>query len=164
MGIEIERRFLVNPDLLPELGKGKRFRQGYIYTGPISVRIRQVDGGDGFLTIKGIKHSGALARAEFEYPVPKDDMPGLFTIAPYVVDKTRYKVTVDGHVWEVDHLHAPVAVSLKPVWLAEIEASSEAEARSIVPPPWVVSEVTENSNWSNARLARDGIPFGYGKG
>ena len=53
MGIEIERKFLIDTDKLPPLTNGYAIRQGYIQTvdhTAVRVRIRDQEA---FLTIKG---------------------------------------------------------------------------------------------------------------
>lgn len=53
MAIEIERKFLVSGDFLPEAVSSTRIVQGYICSQPgRTVRIR-IRGEEGFLTIKG---------------------------------------------------------------------------------------------------------------
>ena len=73
MGLEIERKFLVNPAKWAAAEKPKRefYRQGYMLTDPNkTIRVRATDT-KGFLTIKG-KTEGAT-RAEFEYEIPKEE-------------------------------------------------------------------------------------------
>ena len=53
MAIEIERKFLVSGDFLPEAVSSTRIVQGYVCSQPgRTVRIR-IRGEEGFLTIKG---------------------------------------------------------------------------------------------------------------
>ena len=73
MGIEIERKFLVNYDQWEQLVKpvGEFYRQGYLLTDPQkTIRVRQTSD-KGFLTIKGI--SVGATRAEYEYEIPFEE-------------------------------------------------------------------------------------------
>jgi adenylate cyclase len=73
MGIEIERKFLVDRLKWKNSGIIEKFfiRQGYISTDPDkTVRVRLVDH-TGYLTIKGIVKGNS--RPESEYPIPERD-------------------------------------------------------------------------------------------
>ena len=64
MAIEIERKFLVSGDFLPEAVSSTRIVQGYICSQPgRTVRIR-IRGEEGFLTIKGASDEKGLSRYE----------------------------------------------------------------------------------------------------
>ena len=98
MATEIEYKFRVNGDV-PELGVGRTLEQWYIGLSPV-VRVRIVEGTKAYLTIKG---KGMVSRAEFEYEVPVADAEGMRALAKSnVVSKTRYRVVVGAHTWEVD--------------------------------------------------------------
>ena len=103
MGIEIERKFLVNHAHWEKLPKpsGEFYRQGYLLTDPKkTIRVRQTSD-KGFLTIKGI--SVGATRAEYEYQIPYEEAKELldqFAVAE--LSKIRYKVSIDHHLWEVD--------------------------------------------------------------
>ena len=73
MAIEIERKFLVSGDFLPEAVSSTRIVQGYICSQPgRTVRIR-IRGEEGFLTIKGASDEKGLSRYEFEQEIPLTD-------------------------------------------------------------------------------------------
>ncbi|SFV55555.1 hypothetical protein MNB_SV-8-344 [hydrothermal vent metagenome] len=131
MGIEIERKFLINTDKLPPLTNGYTIEQGYIqtadHTTTVRVRIRNTEA---FLTIKG-KSTGA-SRLEFEYPIPLQDAQNMLDALcqSSVIEKTRYLVEHEGHVWEVDVFEG----SNKGLVVAEVELKSEDEAFTL--PSW----------------------------
>ena len=141
MGQEIERKFLVRTELLPELPQGDELEQGYLSTEP-TVRVRLVARPDGTrhaeLTIKG---QGLLTRAEFNYPIPAADAEALLRLCDRSLRKVRRRL---GR-WELDHFKA------KDLWLAEIELAREDEPFDR--PPWLGEEVTEDPAYSNSRLA-----------
>ncbi len=141
MGQEIERKFLVRTELLPELPQGDELEQGYLSTEP-TVRVRLVARPDGTrhaeLTIKG---QGLLTRAEFNYPVPAADAEALLRLCGRSLRKVRRRL---GR-WELDHFKS------RGLWLAEIELVSEDEPFDR--PPWLGEEVTPDPAYSNSRLA-----------
>lgn len=141
MGQEIERKFLVRKEKLPELPQGDELEQGYLSTDP-TVRVRLVARPDGTrhaeLTIKG---KGLVSRAEFNYPIPAADAEALFHLCGRSLRKIRRKL---GR-WDLDHFRD------RDLWLAEIELASEDEPFDR--PPWLGKEVTEDAAYSNSRLA-----------
>ena len=145
MGTEIERKFLVQGTAWRQ-GAGKRISQGYLSRDKErTVRVR-VAGDEAFLTIKGITRGAS--RAEFEYPIPLADAEQLLKLSDGpIVEKSRYVIDHEGSTWEVDEFRGDNAGLV----VAEIELDSEDEPFSR--PPWLGSEVTEDSRYYNASLA-----------
>lgn len=146
MGVEIERKFLIDETKLPTLKNGYTIKQGYIQTvDHTTVRIRIRDK-EAFLTIKG-KSQGA-SRLEFEYPIPLSDAKEMLTNLCHAsrVEKTRYLVEHGGHTWEVDIFEG----SNQGLIIAEIELESEDEDFSL--PEWVSEEVTQDKRYFNVNL------------
>ena len=141
MGTEIERKFLVRKELLPELPQGDELEQGYLSTEP-TVRVRLVARPDGTrhaeLTIKG---KGLLTRAEFNYPIPAGDAEALLRLCVRSLRKNRRRL---GR-WELDHFKG------RELWLAEIELAREDEPFDR--PRWLGEEVTGDPAFCNSRLA-----------
>jgi len=151
MGIEIERKFLIDTNKLPLLKNGYTIKQGYIQTldhTTVRVRIRNQDA---FLTIKG-KSAGA-SRLEFEYPIPLQDANDMLDALcqSSVIEKTRYLLEHKGHTWEVDVFEG----SNKGLVVAEVELDSEGEAFTL--PNWVTKEVTDDVRYFNSNLV--GNPY-----
>ena len=148
MGVEIERKFLVHVELLPALPEPERFAQGYLSTDP-AVRVRLIDAPGGVrsarLTIKG---RGLISRAEFEYAIPPADAEQLLRLCVRALRKERHRL---GR-WEIDRFEDVKAANGAPLWLAEIELSSEGEA--FEKPVWLGAEVTSDSAYANSSLAR----------
>lgn len=148
MGVEIERKFLVEGDAWRALGVPVLLRQGYLSTHPArTVRVR-IEGDEGVLTIKG-KNTGAT-RAEWEYPIPLADAAELLDTlcsAP-LVEKYRTRVAVGAHVWEVDEFLG----ANQGLLVAEIELAAEDEAFEL--PDWVGREVTGETRYYNASLIK----------
>lgn len=147
MATEIERKFLVRDStFLTALG-GQTLRQGYLsHSTQATVRIR-IAGDKGFLTIKG-QNSG-ISRAEFEYPIPLDDAEALLALCQSGrIDKTRYRVSVGEHLWEVDVFAGDNAGLI----VAEIELRYETE--TFMRPDWLGAEVSDDPRYFNSQLSQ----------
>lgn len=151
MGVEIERKFLVEPDLLPEPEASSDMEQGYLDHSRIMARVR-IAGGRAHLTLKGTV--SGVARAEFEYPIPLEDARELLRsfAGPGRVRKTRRYYRHGGRLWEVDVFSGANAGLV----LAEVEM--ESEDASVDLPPWVKEEVSGDPRYFNASLAKN--PYG----
>jgi len=129
---EIERKFLVaNDDWRAEADRGRRLQQAYLaHTDRISIRIRRVEDGTAFITIKSA--GPARSRHEFEYPLPLSDAKELSELRQgSILEKTRFRVSHAGRVWEIDVYSGENAGLV----IAEVEL--EAETAQIDLPPWV---------------------------
>lgn len=147
MGIEIERKFLVASDGWRRAGAGERFQQGYLSVEPErTVRVR-LAGERAQLTIKGL--TVGATRVEFEYDIPADEARELLALCiPPLIDKTRHRLLIGEHTWEVDEFHGVNAGLV----VVEVELASEDER--VVLPEWVGEEVTEQPAYYNANLIR----------
>ncbi len=151
MGIEIERKFLVRHDGWRNLAKGLLYRQGYLTRSPgCTVRVR-IAGEQGYLTIKGA--TAGISRAEYEYGIPLADATELLELCqPPLIEKMRYRIpAAAGLVWEVDEFGG----ENQGLIVAEIELT-DAE-QQIELPDWIGSEVSNDSRYFNANLAKQ--PF-----
>jgi adenylate cyclase len=146
MGIEIERKFLVNGEAWKDLATGTTYRQGYLSTEKErTVRVRTIND-KGFLTIKGLTRGAS--RAEFEYDIPADDANQLLDelcLKP-LIEKKRYKIQHDGLIWEVDAFFGENDGLI----VAEVELESEDQV--FTKPEWVGAEVTGDPRYYNANL------------
>lgn len=154
MGLEIERKFLVHHNLLPELKEGERMIQGYLSEKP-SVRFR-ISNGVMVLAVKEYSPGGrrfelvtpgkAISREEVE------KLQDLAISAP--ISKVRYKIQDDqGLVWEIDVYEGEnKGLITVDVELPEID-------HPIFFPCWVNSEneITTDQRYSNLNLGR--LPF-----
>lgn len=148
MAIEIERKFLVDQDVLGELTGGRRIRQGFLPTVGLTVVRVRIRGDNGFLTIKG--ENVDCACTEFEYPIPLHDAQQMIDelCVGGVIDKTRYEITNAGHVWEVDVFHG----DNDGLVIAEVELTSVNEAFDR--PPWLGEEVSGQTRYYNVSLLK----------
>ncbi len=152
MGIEIERRFLVqNESWRSRIILSEDFIQGYLNSHPedLAVRVRISNNKEGFLTLKS--SIDGLISKEFEYPIPIEDAYGLMELSKYKLCKTRYQLKLNNKNWIVDsfkNLNSPLV-------LAEIELDSLSEKVEI--PSWCGREITGIKSLSNAFLAKTPI-------
>lgn len=148
MGIEIERKFLVDHAKWNALDKpkGMLIKQGYMLKDDAkTIRIRVKDDLS-YITIKG-KTQG-ISRSEYEYAIPLNDGNELLTaFCDAVVDKTRYCITFGGKLWEVDVFEGDNLGLI----VAEIELDDEAETFEL--PEWVTREVTDDKKYFNSNLS-----------
>jgi adenylate cyclase len=153
VGLEIERKFLVDDTSVLAGVPGVRFRQGYLSTEPErSVRVRRA-GDLAFVTIKGISGRTGASRAEFDYPIPAEDADTMLdelALRP-LIEKTRYRIEAGGRVWEIDVF----AGANEGLVVAEVELPTEDA--SVVVPAWAGVEVTGDPRYYNANLV--GHPY-----
>lgn len=148
MGIEIERKFLVDRAAWEKADKpaGKIFKQGYILgEDNRTVRIRVTDEA-AYLTLKG--SLTGISRSEYEYTIPIADGEEImrdFTISR--IEKTRYFINHGGQVWEVDVFSG----NNEGLIIAELELNSEDE--QFEKPVWALTEVTNDHRYANSQLA-----------
>jgi len=150
MALEIERKFLVHTDVFKtEATSATHIAQGYIGTVPgRTVRIRIRDD-KGYLTIKGNSSADGLVRFEWEKEIPVSEAEELMQLCePGIIDKTRYLVPFEGHVFEVDEFHG----DNEGLVMAEVElgAPDEAYAR----PFWLGEEVTGDAHYYNKYMSK----------
>jgi len=141
---EIEHKFLIHADRLPELGAGRSFVQGYISVRP-TVRIRIATAGDASIAYLTIKGPGFVERDEFEYEIPVEHARQMLPLCgTAVLEKIRY--VHDG--WEIDQFLG----RHQGLWLAEFEL--HAPGQELPPlPAWIKQDVTGNPAYSNGTLA-----------
>ena len=152
MGIEIERRFLVQSESWKSLAiLSEDIIQGYLNSHPenLAVRVRISNNKEGFLTIKS--SINGLINKEFDYRIPIEDAYELLELSKYKLSKTRYQLQINNKDWIVDsfkNLNSPLV-------LAEIELDSPSEKTLI--PSWCGREITGMKSLSNAFLAKTPI-------
>jgi adenylate cyclase len=149
---EIERKYRVHRDLLPELSGGSLLEQGYLGFRPtVRARTEMCESGErhGFLTIKG---PGLLGRDEFEYEIPYEEARALLGLSQgAVVRKRRYRMPMEGRPdlqWELDVFEG----DNEGLIVAEIELP--AEDCDFRRPEWLADEVTLDPAYKNAALSQ----------
>ena len=151
--IEIERKFLLkNTDFKKEAFNKTRIIQGFLSTQKkrtVRVRIRE---DKAYLTIKGKSTNNGLMRFEWDREIDKPEAENLLNLCKNsIIDKIRYEVKVDNHVFEVDEFLG----ANKGLLIAEVELKSEHE--TFTKPSWLGKEVTGKKKYYNSMLSKN--PF-----
>jgi len=146
MPVEIERKFLVTSDDWRAGSVSAPMVQGYLSRDPDRIVRVRLCGDQAFMTVKG--RLKGITRAEIEFPVPMETGSDLLALclAP-TIHKTRHKVTVGSHTWEIDEFHGASAGLV----VAEIELSSEDEV--FLKPSWIGLEVSYDHRYTNSHLS-----------
>lgn len=145
---EIERKFLVTDTSYRELAtSSSHIVQGYICSDKgRTVRIR-IRNDKGYLTIKGGSNAAGLSRYEWEQEIDVADAHDLLKLCePGIIDKVRYLVPSDNHVFEVDEF----AGENQGLVIAEVELAAEDEPYT--KPAFIGQEVTGNRRYYNSHL------------
>ena len=145
--MEIERKFLLKelPENL-ETYPVRHLEQGYLCTAPV-VRIRR-DNDKYELTYKG---KGCMVREEHNLPLTKEAYEHLREkIDGRLIVKKRYMIPLKKHTIELDVFEGDLA----PLTLAEVEFSSEEEAKAFLAPEWFAEDVTFSKLYHNSFLSQ----------
>lgn len=150
MAIEIEKKFLVTNDDWRKLATENALQiQGYFSTSEsCSIRIR-ISENEAHLNIKSA--TLGITRSEYDYPVPLEDAKEMLQslcIKP-LIEKVRYFVPVDNHVWEIDVFSG----ENEGLVVAEIELTSVNQAIHL--PPWIGREVSDDPRYYNVCLVKN---------
>jgi len=150
MGLEIERKFLVNGNFKELAVKNFKIMQGFLSTVPErTVRVRIINE-KGFLTIKGIGNKSGISRFEWEKQINFNEAQSLMAICePGIIDKTRFIIPLTNNLFfEVDEFYG----ENEGLIVAEIELQSEDQI--FEKPSWLGKEVTGNINYYNSSLIK----------
>lgn len=149
MAIEIERKFLVdNNEWKESADEGTHYSQGYLIGSEnASVRVR-IQGDKAFINIKSATID--IVRQEFEYEIPLIDATEMLeTLCEKpLIDKVRYHVKIDHHVWEIDVFSG----DNKGLIVAEIELNDKDELFD--KPSWLGEEVSDDARYYNVCLVK----------
>jgi len=147
MGIEIERKFLVqNDSWRGQVIDESRLQQGYICNqSNATVRVR-IGNGKAVLNVKSA--TVGIRRSEFEYEIPLQEGEAILESVARkpIIDKVRYRVRHGAHVWDLDVFEG----ENQGLIVAEVELASEDE--SFDKPGWAGDEVSGDPRYYNASL------------
>lgn len=147
--MEIERKFTIKK--IPANLDTYHFHhieQAYLNTNPV-VRIRKQDE-EYYLTYKG---KGLLAREEYNLPLNKESYYHLRQKADGTfISKRRYLIPLPSSslIVELDIFDEPFA----PLIIAEVEFTSEEEAKAFLPPDWFDEDVTFDPAYHNSNMSK----------
>lgn len=152
MGLEIERKFLVQENYKHLAKDSYKISQGYLsLANEQAVRIR-VSGERGFITIKGIGNKTGVCREEWEYEIPVSDAHELLKLCKNgIIHKMRYLIDFEGKTFEVDEFSG----DNEGLVVAELELSFENEY--FEKPSWLGQEITGENKYYNLMLVQ--LPF-----
>jgi adenylate cyclase len=150
--VEVERKFLVPepPDLSGT--QWDEIEQGYLAIGSEGeVRLRR----RGERLLLTAKRGSGISRDEAEVELDREPFERLWPLTEgrrlhkrrHVIPHGDLRIEVDVYAGELEGLVA-----------AEIEFSSEDEARAFQPPDWIGEEVTGDERYLNETLATRGPP------
>ncbi len=150
--IEIERKYLLTE--LPSSITGRPYRhidQGYLPGARLQERVRRIRERGGERYVRTVKVGAGIRRAQLEEEADPEVFRALWPLTDgRRLTKRRYRVPVDGLVWEIDEF------TDRDLVLAEVELP----AVDVVPEihewlrPYVVREVTDEAEYLNVNLAR----------
>ena len=149
MGIEIERKFLIQNDSWREaVVAATPIRQGYLCTGPpTAIRVR-IAGDRATLNVKAALLD--IERMEFEYAIPIADAEEILArlCEGYPIEKTRHIIEHEGTRWEVDEFNT----ENRGLVVAEVELLSRDAP--FARPAWLGAEVSDDPRYLNSYLTR----------
>jgi CYTH domain-containing protein len=147
---EIENKYLVNKNKLPQLKNGKYFVQAYLSLEP-HIRIR-AQGNKLTLTLKKF-HSSKTIRDEWEFTkiMSKSDLKKIFGLVVTVpVEKIRYRVKYKELIWEVDVYQGANE------GLVTVDVELKNKKQEIDFPDWVCAdkEISHDPRYFNVNLGK----------
>ena len=150
MGVEIERKFLVNKDEFNKDGLSKsRIVQGFLNSDKARVVRVRIDDHQGFLTIKGPSDSTGIRRFEWERKISVKDAEALLLLTePGRIEKYRYRLHLGSQLFEIDEF----LNENEGLLLAEVELNDENEF--FERPAWLGEEVTGIAKYYNSELSK----------
>jgi adenylate cyclase len=150
--MEVERKFLVPdpPDL--DGSESDEIEQGYLAIGADGeVRLRR----KGEKLVLTAKRGAGISREEAEVELDREAFERLWPLTEgRRLHKRRHVIPHGDLAIEVDVYEG----DLEGLLVAEIEFSSEDEARRFDPPDWIGKEVTGDERYLNETLATQGPP------
>ena len=152
---EIERKFLIpeQPDGLV-IHSSAEIRQGYLMADVIR-EIRLRDKGKRYSL--AVKEGTGLLRTEVEIELEERQFERLWPLTEGTrVEKARHLIDNGDVTIELDIFQG----GLSGLCLAEVEFSTEEEARAFSPPGWFGVEGTDDERFKNKSLALHGRPEG----
>jgi CYTH domain-containing protein len=170
--METERKFLLDAELLTfsevENSNYYAIDQSYLSFGEFilpEIRLRKIDrpaASSRFaytMTIKSSSGDGLLSRNETDIIINESIYNFLLKfIRGQTIHKVRKEFAEgDGLLWEVDFYHG----HLEGLMTMEVEFSSVEAADAYEMPEFVAADVTEDKNYKNALLAKNGIPANW---
>ncbi|MDT0294468.1 CYTH domain-containing protein [Mesonia ostreae] len=148
---EIERKFLLkNDSFKKEAYNSYSIKQAYLNSHKERTTRIRIRGEEAFITVKGKSSKSGLSRFEWEKNISIAEAEELLQLCePGRIEKTRFLVKVDHHIFEVDEFYK----ENEGLIIAEVELSSENEKVKL--PNWIAEEVTGDKKYYNSYLIQN---------
>jgi adenylate cyclase len=151
MAKEIERKFLIETEISPDLGEQKLIKQGYIMLEKDKqLRVRVIDH-KSFICLKYTKNE---VRDEYEYEIPLIDGLEMLQKCKIKLEKIRTVLKPVGANFTIDVDRYPNGLVV-----AEVEFKSLEDCKNFVPINWFGPEITGDKFYSNITLAKQKLEF-----
>jgi len=151
MAKEIERKFLIETEISPNLGEQKLIKQGYVLLDKNKqLRVRVIDH-KAFLCLKYTKNK---VRDEYEYEIPLIDALEILSKCKYKLEKIRTTLSPHNGNYVVDVDTYPNGLTV-----AEVEFKSQEDCDTFKPIDWFGPEITGVKEYSNITLAKQKLHF-----
>jgi adenylate cyclase len=151
MGLEIERKFLLDVIPMRKIIRVENINQTYLATGDEEVRLRKSSTlDDESKYILTIKKGNGMVREEFEKEISQDTYDQLLHNSSLIpLKKTRLTFIDNGITFETDIYHNTKQKGLITV---EVEFKSKGEAETFIVPNWVKRELAGDKKYKNQTL------------
>jgi adenylate cyclase len=151
MAKEIERKFLIETEISPDLGQQKLIKQGYILLDKgKQLRVRIIDH-QSFLCLKYVN---GMNRDEYEYEIPLLDGLEILSKCKHKLEKIRTTIIPVHNEFIIDIDRYPNGLTV-----AEVEFKTQELADKFVPIDWFGPEITGQKEYSNITLAKQKLSF-----
>lgn len=159
--LEIEKKWLIEKNKIPyDLNKAEviKIEQTYINYSP-EIRVRKINDGQQFsFAVKTKMTSDGMIRNEIEEYISKEEYENMFKKKEgKTVYKTRYQLLDGEYMIAIDIFSG----DLEGLAYMEIEFENQEEANAFQTPNWVIKDVTDDLDYKNASLSKNGIPNSY---
>lgn len=156
MALEIERKFLCSlsyDDAHSLAFDARHIRSIYLENTPKgSFRVVRDILSDGTTKCKWTDKRSTnsnVSRIEIEEELPEIIFRGIDNQGFPTINKERFLIKVDDHIWEIDFFEEYDLV------IAELEFDTIEEANAFIDfPSWIIKEVTDNPSYLNCNLAK----------
>jgi len=149
MNLEIERKFLVRGDFKEHFSYSEQIVQGFLCSVPERTTRIRIKEDKGFITVKGLGKNKGTTRFEWEKEISLDDAEQLLQLCePGVIEKIRYYIPLEMHIFEVDVFEGDNMGLV----IAEVELHSADE--QFQRPEWLGEEVTGDIRYYNSYLSK----------
>jgi adenylate cyclase len=151
MAKEIERKFLIETAISPELGLQRLIKQGYLMLDKNKqLRVRVIDH-QSFLCLKYTKER---IRDEYEYEIPLKDGLEMLGKCKHRLEKIRTTLSPLGYEYTIDIDTYPNGITV-----AEVEFKTQEDCDNFKPIDWFGREITGEKTYSNITLAKQKLSF-----